>query len=997
MKKTLFLTALCLVFSAAACFGFGYAFNAKTGALSYTFFNLSPNSCYFTNNPQGSTANPNAYAQPAKSFGWENKSNNVSSSCPIKNSEISVSFFNYALGSSNSCLGTSTTYLFFNNIDPIQGPTPAPPSAGVGQAGTFNTVLYNSALATSSNNELINPPAMADSWTIQCGNGASGACATTSGTTIGSCSGPMVMANMASSANMFISGQGSPLDYPYNSSIKANFPNSGINPPSVGSYSSVTNPLGAGFVSQTMNLNPTGSTTGGLWLGVYNPNSSNQAQYVINQAMYPLNLAAYVNSNIVSSSLGMDYTAIFGGHFTLAIGDPFIVSSYAAKTLWYLVSSPTVTLSNTTLSATGMSNLINAVVNGGSVNGTTVSPVFASNSTSAYYLQWLMGTGSGAGFGAWGSAGTAANVVSTLNTAASTPITHESFWGPVINAVINTAVDAGIAGIGMLAGPEASIAADVFVAVIDGAATAADGSLMPSLNADITADFTSTLSLPAPTMATAPPYINSTYSASNLLGMLLANGFAQSAIDSTVTFSSSTGTAPAPGTMLYANYSINADSLCTGINVTDNLLSATCGSTNNNGSQAVSTQSYTNVLATASNTYTNTQLSIWDAILAGADITAVSKSKAANNGYMILQNPSIAAFAPPTQVVNATNLWPLGISAVNTTFNNSSGLVSLASYTVSGRVSGTPVPTAMPQLNLFVTTPPLAGNGTSFSLSSPGYPDDSWDYSYNSSSGDFVVGGYYGLQYDMETPYNCANGPQTLNMSTCVPNASVTLNLTPNPTSTYASGASCSLSCSYQFGLDASGSSTAAATAPTVLVVAPLGSVNMGSATINPISSYNRNGMLSVTGYSSSYNNASGAQTSTGSLQNGTQTLDTTTCPTGTGVSFSFYPTGSQNISNPAGIGFLSCQALSLPYSLCTSDPQATGGVLAIITGAPTNTTTGAGATIELACACIPPYLGGPPRNTSQVNFLQTGETPDDKPDGLMLGATSRSPLQQCN
>ena len=1014
MKKTLLLAVLGLALSAAVCFG--YAYNAKTGALSYTFFNLSPNTCVFTNSASGGS-NAKAYTTPATTYGWINASGMP---CPENNNvSLGANFFNpVGLGgdSSNPNACVNHGYLFYNNYNPIQAPSQTPSSGGYAQGTTFTTVEYSNTLQSVSGNELINPPAMGDSWTITCGNGS-----------------PIVMANMASAANMLISNNTTSGNYPYGSAWAANFANSYINPPSPGAYNSTTNPLGAGFVPQTMNLNQTSSTTGGLWLGLNNPNSSNQAQYVVTPAMYPLNLAAYVNSSNVNSGLGQGQyvTPIFGGHFTLAIGDPFIVSSYAAKTLWYMVASPILTLSNNTLdssitagsSTSNMSTLINLVVNGGSINDSTVSPVFITTYISSNYLQWLMGSG-GNGTTGWGSAGLAADVVNTLNGAASTPITYESFWGKVVNGVVTTATDTFIAGIGLLAGPEASVAATAAVTAAVGAATAADGAFMPSANAAITADFTSTTSLPAPTMATAPPNINSTYSASNLLGMLLANGFAQSAIDSTVTFSSSsTGSAPASGNMLYANYSIYADGLCSAngtssISVTNNLLTGTCGTTDNSGNQPTTTQSYTNVLSTATSTTSNLKLSIWDAILTGSDITTVQNSSAVNNGYMILQNPSIAAFAPPTQMVNATGTWPLPFTGVNTTFNLSSGLVSLASYVYVESFTGQSTPQiGVPQLYMTVSPPPKAGYGTYFQPPTYGTVN-SW-YNYNSSSSVMTVAGYSGgtpAPTNTYYNYNCSNGNQTLNMTTCPANAAALLTLTPNPTSTSAWGASCSLSCDngVEVVLGASGSSTAVASpGPTPTLIAPLGTVNLsGGAVItfapyssslgtkSATSTYNSStGLLTVQGYKSTYTapGQSASSVATVYFQNGTQTLDTTTCPSGTNnVAFTFYPTSAQDNPDPSGIGFLSCQALTLPYSLCTSDQQATGGVLAIIQNPPPSPTPGPAYAYELACACIPQYLGGPTIDTTAPNFLQTGGTAAS-PEGIMLGATSSQPTQACN
>ena len=142
-----------------------------------------------------------------------------------------------------------------------------------------------------------------------------------------------------------------------------------------------------------------------------------------------------------------------------------------------------------------------------------------------------------------------------------------------------------------------------------------------------------------------------------LLGMLLANTFVQAEIVNAHGF---TNSQPSP---LWANASINTDSLRTqtSIAVTNNLLSAHCGSVNNNGSQASSVEEYANVLSTYPNSGSNTQLSVWYAILTGSDISTNS------NGYMTLTNPSASAFSPPVQLVNATGTTSL-VNGVNATF-----------------------------------------------------------------------------------------------------------------------------------------------------------------------------------------------------------------------------------------------------------------------------------------------------------------------------------------
>ncbi len=525
-RKLLF--ALTLAGYAAGAAG-DYDYAAKTGALSYTFFNLSPyTNCSFV--PYGSAANPAALSgNPGATYGWNADSGYVG-------------FFNSPFGGSDQ--DTYDFYIFWDQEDPVTSAAPTVSALDSGDSAT--TVEFSSSFGSSEN-----PPAIADSWTLTC-TGATGT-SLPDGSAV-------VIANVASASNLLESGNSS--TYPYHESWNGSFYNAAINPPSPGTPSSTTNPNGMGFTTGTMNFNEQSGTIGGLWSGVANPNA--YAANAVNAAMYPLNLTSYV-ANPVADSIGKTAAPLWGGHFTLAVGDPFLVSSYAAKALWYLIIAPGQALQNSSLNTDGLADLTDYLV----ATGQSDQAVFTNSSTSNDYLQWL-----------FASPGLAATTIQTLDTAAGTPITKTSIWGKVFAGLVEVTTDALVAGIAFVAGPEASVALQVGVAAATGAATAADGALLPMATSAIDADFTSTVSQPPPVAANAPPVINASYSSSNLLGMLLANSFVQAQIDHTMGWSPSVSP-------LWSNYSISSDALCTGITLVNNLLSATCGTTS--GTQGIPT------------------------------------------------------------------------------------------------------------------------------------------------------------------------------------------------------------------------------------------------------------------------------------------------------------------------------------------------------------------------------------------------------------------------
>ncbi|MFM8330080.1 MAG: hypothetical protein ACKN9T_00135 [Candidatus Methylumidiphilus sp.] len=975
MNRKIILAIALAGFSATAS---AYSYNAQTGALSYTFFNLSPNPWTLT--PYGAGANPSSQsvlftgnapmAGNGGTTGWQNSSG-------------TVGFFNSTKISGGSCGNPSqqvqSNVIFYNeNADPIS----APSGSTTLPIGTqHNVVEYSTAISST-----LNAPSVGDSWTLT-GNSTTA-----------------VLAGMASAPNMFISGIEGGNDYPYCASSQGLWYNDAIYPPSAfapypspspiatpaGNFFQYPNP-GAGFVTETMNFNVASSSpgylpTGGLWLGGYNPNTGNLALNSLNLSMYPINLATYTQSNDVNTGIGQYVTPIYGGHFTLSIGDPYLVSSYAAKILWYVATNNNYAFSNASLSTIDLQNLQNLVVPPGA-NG-----VFVADSTSSQYAAWLLA-----------SPGLAQTAVSTMNTAASKPITHESIWGKVINNTLKLATNVGIASIGMIAGPEASVGLEMMVSFDEGLAETGSGAVGADYTDAITAAFTSTVSQPPPVSQIAPPIINGSYSAANLLGMLLANSFVQAEINN------AEGLGNISGFALWSNDSINTDGLCaTGnssgaVSVGNNLIGGACYTTNSSGaltaatvttgSQPTATQSYTNVLSTYPNSQSATKINVWDAVLTGSDITTVQNASVANNGYMQVANPTIAAFSPPTQLVNQTGVLPLAISGVNTTFNLSTGMISLASYIWAAPSGTTPAPRATPVLNVYAGTMPMPGWGIYFMT--PTYVGGAGSgaagtYSY--AKGVMTVYGYY-VYNNMTLGWyanSFSNGPQTLDMTTCPSGASANLFINANPNYGDGSQSSGALVCSEVFVPTlsaASGTYPKPATQPAIATfntAMPANSATAFRAPTNPalasaglIGYSPTTGLLTVTGYG--YANANG--TSTASFYNGPQTLDMTTCAPGSGVNLTVYPIQQTSGATPGSeaLGYLTCQSPpTLPYNACTNDPNATGGIIAAVTAA-----NGSSATFQLGCACVPSYLGGPSSGTTL--------------GGVIVGATSTNPTAQCN
>ncbi len=238
-------------------------------------------------------------------------------------------------------------------------------------------------------------------------------------------------------------------------------------------------------------------------------------------------------------------------------------------------------------------------------------------------------------------------------------------------------------------------------------------------------------------------------------------------------------------------------------------------------------------------------------------------------------------------------------------------------------------------------------------------------------------------------------------MTDCAANAQVSVTLTPDPRSTDGSGATGALSCWHQIALGGGGSFPAPATAPVLQLLVPVPDGN-ADGLIEPDSTqigYNATtGALEVSGYQAP-SAADPEVLETVNFENGPQALDLTSCDPAADVLLSVYPIG--DTQGGQAQGFLSCQAPpTLPYGLCASDPNATGGVVAALLTPPG--TDGSGASFDLGCVCIPPYLGGPALDTAATvpqpdaaSFWQTGQD-DGEALGLMVGASTLNPLGRC-
>lgn len=725
------------------------AYQAGAGVLSYTFFNLSASDC--TLGPLGP-----GYSSGGPS--WNGGSG-------------TASFFNSPFGGNYDkpeSLVTSN-YIFYNGEDPIATPASGTSySLNIGQS-------YNGTEPSTEYDNSENPAAIGDLWTLTCQ------------APVGSSTLPPVqlLGSLASASNLLASNvdAGSGNDgYPYNKALSGSFQNQALSPFAAGSGCTDTaNPCNIGVAAYDPNTNGWNATatypynlnvaigasnyapTGGLWLGINSgvpAGGTALAVNTMNAAMFPVNLSSYVqsssfNSNVAVSGQTQYSTSIYGGHMTLALGDPYVVNSYAAKMLWFTVLNYADINNGTTLAN------VQGVLSPSS--GAASQGVFQYGSMEDNYVNWL-----------FGAPNLAAQAYNAAFTAASTPVTSESIWGKIFSGLADVAVAATQAAI--MAIPGASeVEGGTLVATSAAAGTVgAAGVLMPDMNSAIGSAFTSTTSGPAPAAQNAPAVINPTYASANLLGMLLTNVGVQGEINLVTN-------ATNPVNPLWSNYSIYLDNLCPSIGVSDSLFFGNCANSQGqnvpNGSGQAATGTYGNV-----NGINSTALAIWDPVLIGSDVTTNT------DGQMIMGDSinGMAAFSPPIQMLNATNgsaAPTQAISAaaqVTSNFNLQTGVVSLGSFIVNGSIGDpttpgpTPAPSAQPQINGIGVND--TGNAVSITAVVASAPE------YNSSNGLLTVTSAYVFTSSFigagESFYYFANGTQTINMTSCAPNAQVTLTVT---------------------------------------------------------------------------------------------------------------------------------------------------------------------------------------------------------------------------
>ena len=721
------------------------AFQAGAGVLSYSFFNLSGQSCTFT--PYG--AQPNYYTFGYSNWGWQNTGSDLA-------------FFNNGNPEGNG------GWIFYNNSDPINTDTSGTPPAfpaviqlanGVG-SGSNNTLTQVTSTETWQNWS-INYPAMGDSWGVGCGTEASG----------------------MNSAVATLASSGSSLQSGWYGSLVGSIPNANItptgysNPSSDGCSANNLNPCGADCAPQGLNWNldsnnPLFQNMGGFWSGLsYLTYGGVPASYSLNFAILPINFSAYVQANTginftdMSPNVQTYFTSLYGGHTAIAVGDPYLVSSISAKILWFLATSTT-PLNNGTQVSTIASILSNPANSG----------VFWFGSYEDAYVQWFVGSQSSS-LNYPGQPNAAAQAFYSAHKAASVPITSEKVWGKVFSGLADVAIDEAVAALSEIPGAVG--------VVVGGLAEGVSGEVKSDVNSAITNAYTYSASGAPPNPTQAPPTFNGTFAATNLFGMLLSNMGVQSEINS---LTGNTG-GPSP---LWANYDINTDDQCLSngkntINVTNNLMQGVCNCnqygtmcTINGAGTLAPAYTYTNVYT--SGTQTTRELSIWNAILSGSNITLN------NSGYMITGGSNqYPAFSPPTVVVNAStsNFSPNSI-VVNTAFNANTGVLTANSIGVASEPPGTQS-TASTTEPSYIPPPALQTNttGTSPTIWAISIPTDGISYtSKGANAGAYTVNTYCitnasnnigTTNTSAPTCTTPANGAQTINMTNCLQDSLVTV------------------------------------------------------------------------------------------------------------------------------------------------------------------------------------------------------------------------------
>jgi len=759
MNRSYALIGLAMVaFLPATTYGSGFGdWPANSGGFSYSFVNLSGADCNlsaFGGNPNPATGNSTSGASS-----WNGVVN--PDSLVANTYSIIPGFFICDLADTMKASEYAT---FYDECSPLQnqqwynvtGASADPTGWAVGNTGT--SYIYPGwgpspvSLTNGQNIGLIepaaamggqpNPAAVGDSWVIQCYPDSSDSSANPGQ--------PVVMANLASAGDSLGSGLLNDA-YDYFAS------NALLNPPArgnLGPFSSANPPSGnvngMSFVTSennVINLNQNSTDadyqpTGGLWLGIQNPNTQ-MAAYTLIPALFPVNLAAYTVAQQENNHGNTQYqTDIYGGHLAFVIGDPFIISGIAAKTLWFLATgqggfSLNDNSFNVDASTNGIQNFLSAI-NGG---------LFPANSYALNYVNTLMQSTAQAGF-----------VINRAIQAATVTTSHESFWGKVFTALFN---------VGMTAINNATsvyTAGAVTKPVSWAYRTAVDtttGSLGNPVDNAITNAFTTTTTT-QPATQNAPLAINPSFASSNLLGLLLTNTYVQYQVSAAAANFSSYSP-------LWSNYTIqtadaNSSGACDNIQVTNNLFQSNVecfnGASYVEQSQITPAPAYTNVCenygngacANAGGT-SDSQLNVWTAILTGSDVAANG------SGELVVQNPATWSFQPPTQIADPS------IASIMTNFNLNTGALTMTSY-----LPAIPPPSSTPTINSQTL---YSSECESLAIY------EAAQVSYDATTGLLTVGRYAYTCIANSNEISGGSGPfetpATLDMTTCAPDSAVNI------------------------------------------------------------------------------------------------------------------------------------------------------------------------------------------------------------------------------
>jgi hypothetical protein len=943
MKRLLIACAIAQTWGIAQANKTGPELAAGTGALSYEFFNLTGYGC--TLHYYGGGPNPYAWGQHAQKYGWNGHPRDGGP-------DDGWGFFN----SMNRTQSYTNRVIFYNDTDPVTAPIRVTGSAGgqwvtgaFGQDYSLEAGSSTSAIEYSSRmSGTASAPAIADSWTVQCAPGAKDG----QGNPL---SQPVVMANMASASDSFYSGTTNTALIRADGTLRnashgprtvdPPIANTAVNPAAPGSFGPWSSPSavsgnvnGMGFVDgspgTTFNFsagytpycNDSGQcfTPGGLWAAASDPNAG--AVFSVVQAMYPVNYANYVTARqwLAESSYSKDgagtggydstlltlvyYNPIYGGHFTLALGDPFIISSFNAKILWFLATHPAWHLNNGTFDAGSNTN-----AGLGLYLALNQHPVFGLDAANRY-VNWLAS-----------SAAKAAYVINQLNNNAiedaKKPITHESGWGKFLSIAAQTASVAlnqtsSVYGKGWVGGTQG---ADLIQRT---GVNTANGYLNKYVQDKIKNHFTTTTYGTPPATQNAPFVSNPSFSSNNLLGMLLANSQVQTEISGALGL----GTTTDFSNPLWSTQSIFKDNKCVAstLSVQNNQYQGTTTCYNSAGSQVSQSSlnpQYVNVYSQNQDiNATTNRLNIWDALLTGSDVTTNAQ------GQLVLANPLANSFEPPTQ------LYDPDVAAIGTAFNYQTGTETLQSYT----------PYQYPKLAPALAPFTVAGWAPTSACTNQGFQYkavETWDAETGILSVSAVQAGCPGHWNHAETIPTVS-----LWLGACDPNnPAVTFSMATNPLNA-------SLRCLKPQG---------AVVIRPASALAPISPGWWTSCTyyatggnLDPAT-----GILTAAGYQSDDYYIDNIFT--GNILScpnpypwGYQMqLDLTTCQAGSQVQLLMpnYTSASLSCVTPASVSFPAASQPALDYNQCVADPYATGGVVA----------TQINGELGLACTCMPGYLTG--------------------------------------